>query len=429
MVLLEQQADARLARVRQEAAQARVFPSVGFLRVDCTKSRKLCETQMVHAFPTIRTYRGTIHSYEPYEFGREENVLWLHLVKMAAETVVQVTRRPSRHHRRHRHRRHLHHRLTSPSLPPPAQHVKDIPSDDRKAYTVQIAHISADLKEVMTRREQGLDEDWSEDALSADEEVLRRTASCLRLRWTSRSRRIVAAKGVHPEQVRKATLDGNVGEGDAEGVAKREVGGAVVEAAGRRERGAAGGVARGEQARGLPPLRLRRRLARAGHAAHLAALTRHSFDFQAINTSHHIDHLSFGLELPTKERARPPNVVGKLAALDDAVFLTHAAHETKEHHINVMPTSYATHRHPIPIETFQFTSTSHSRTKETLPSLIISYDVSPIMVRIKEAAPPLSDFIVSLCAIVGGAFAIFGILDGFIYTSQNAVKSRIGKLS
>ena len=29
----------------------------------------------------------------------------------------------------------------------------------------------------------------------------------------------------------------------------------------------------------------------------------------------------------------------------------------------------------------------------------------------------------------GGAFAIFGILDGFIYTSQNAVKSRIGKLS
>ena len=36
--------------------------SVGFLRVDCTKSRKLCETQMVHAFPTIRTYRGTVHS-------------------------------------------------------------------------------------------------------------------------------------------------------------------------------------------------------------------------------------------------------------------------------------------------------------------------------------------------------------------------------
>ena len=100
------------------------------------------------------------------------------------------------------------------------QHVKDIPSDDRKAYSVQIAHISADLKEVMTRREQGLDEDWSEDALSADEEVEEDRELLAQMDIAISS--IVAAKGVHPEQVRKATLDGNVGEGDAEGVAKRE---------------------------------------------------------------------------------------------------------------------------------------------------------------------------------------------------------------
>ena len=352
------------------------------------------------------------------------------------------------------------------------QHVKDIPSDDRKAYSVQIAHISADLKEVMTRREQGLDEDWSEDALSADEEVTAPTTHHapptthhapptthpapptthpapptthpappppsqveedreLLAQMDIAISSIVAAKGVHPEQVRKATLDGNVGEGDAEGVAKREKSAELLlkllgdESEEPREEWHEGSKHEGCLLFGFVDV------SRAPGTLHISPhSTRHSFDFQAINTSHHIDHLSFGLELPTKERGLlPPNVVGKLAALDDAVFLTHAAHETQEHHINVMPTSYATHRHPIPIETFQFTSTSHSRTKETLPSLIISYDVSPIMVRIKEAAPPLSDFIVSLCAIVGGAFAIFGILDGFIYTSQNAVKSRIGKLS
>ena len=94
-----------------------------------------------------------------------------------------------------------------------------------------------------------------------------------------------------------------------------------------------------------------------------------------------------------------------------------------------MPTSYATHRHPIPIETFQFLRTSHSRTKETLPS------ADHLVRRLadhgahKGGARRRVDFIVSLCAIVGGAFAIFGILDGFIGTSQNAVKSRIGKLS
>ena len=342
-----------------------------------------------------------------------------------------MTRRPSRHHR-HLHRRHLHlhHRLTS-SVPRSTrvQHVKDIPSDDRKGYSVQIAHISADLKEVMTRREQGLDEDWSEDALSADEEVEEDRELLAQMDIAISS--IVAAKGVHPEQVRKATLDGNVGEGDAEGVAKREKSAELLlkllgdESEEPREEWHEGSKHEGCLLFGFVDV------SRAPGTLHISPhSTRHSFDFQAINTSHHIDHLSFGLELPTKERGLlPPNVVGKLAALDDAVFLTHAAHETQEHHINVMPTSYATPRHPIPIETFQFTSTSHSRTKETLPSLIISYDVSPIMVRIKEAAPPLSDFIVSLCAIVGGAFAIFGILDGFIYTSQNAVKSRIGKLS
>lgn len=30
------------------------------------------------------------------------------------------------------------------------------------------------------------------------------------------------------------------------------------------------------------------------------------------------------------------------------------------------------------LDTFQFTATSHARTRDTLPSLIISYDVSPI---------------------------------------------------
>ena len=33
---------------------------------------------------------------------------------------------------------------------------------------------------------------------------------------------------------------------------------------------------------------------------------RHSFDFSHVNTSHHIDHLSFGLELASSKRAASP---------------------------------------------------------------------------------------------------------------------------
>ena len=300
------------------------------------------------------------------------------------------------------------------------QHVKDIPSDDRKAYSVQIAHISADLKEVMTRREQGLDEDWSEDALSADEEVEEDRELLAQMDIAISS--IVAAKGVHPEQVRKATLDGNVGEGDAEGVAKREKSAELLlkllgdESEEPREEWHEGSKHEGCLLFGFVDV------SRAPGTLHISPhSTRHSFDFQAINTSHHIDHLSFGLELPTKERGLlPPNVVGKLAALDDAVFLTHAAHETQEHHINVVPTSFAKGGAP-PVETYQFTSTSHSRTKDTLPSVLFSYDVSPIQVQIELKQEPFSEFLVSLCAIVGGAFSIFGILDAMLFNSARVV--------
>ena len=100
--------------------------SVVFARIDCTteKGRVLCQKQAVHAFPSVRIhplpltppltptptltptltliphptptpnqvriYRGSIHAYEPYEFGREENLLWLHLVKLAAEVAIST---------------------------------------------------------------------------------------------------------------------------------------------------------------------------------------------------------------------------------------------------------------------------------------------------------------------------------------------------
>ena len=64
-----------------------------------------------------------MHAYEPYEFGREENLLWLHLVKLAAEVVIST--------------------------------LKELPNDDRRPFQEQVSHISQDLKLVMERREQG----------------------------------------------------------------------------------------------------------------------------------------------------------------------------------------------------------------------------------------------------------------------------------
>jgi len=170
-------------------------------------------------------------------------------------------------------------------------------------------------------------------------------------------------------------------------------------------------------------------VSRAPGTLHIAPHSaRHSFDFTAVNTTHHIDHLSFGLELTARERRRlPTDVVSQLTTLDGYSFIATEPHETQEHHVNIMPTSFGTLNDRNSIETYQFTATSHGRTRDTLPSLLISYDVSPIHAHIVETSEAFSDFLVSLCAIVGGAVSVFGIVDGLLHATTDAVKKSMGK--
>ena len=83
-------------------------------------------------------------------------------------------------------------------------------------------------------------------------------------------------------------------------------------------------------------------VSRAPGTLHVAPHSaRHSFDFSKVNVSHHIDHLSFGLELPAKARARlPAEVQSKLLNLDGREFAALENHQTLEHHVNIMPTSF-----------------------------------------------------------------------------------------
>ena len=48
-----------------------------------------------------------------------------------------------------------------------------------------------------------------------------------------------------------------------------------------------------------------------------------------------------------------------------------------------------------------------------------------MQVQIEEKVEYMSDFIVSLCAIVGGAFTIFGILDAMLWTTSKAMLKKL----
>lgn len=49
---------------------------------------------------------------------------------------------------------------------------------------------------------------------------------------------------------------------------------------------------------------------------------------------------------------------------------------------------------------------------DPLPSVKFTFDIDPMNIEISERKRPFYEFLTSLCAIVGGVFAMFGLLDG-----------------
>ena len=61
---------------------------------------------------------------------------------------------------------------------------------------------------------------------------------------------------------------------------------------------------------------------------------------------------------------------------------------------------------------------------------MFNFEFSPITENIYQNRQSIVDFILSICAIIGGVYTIAGIVDSMIYKSVSYVfKSRIGKLS
>ena len=52
--------------------------------------------------------------------------------------------------------------------------------------------------------------------------------------------------------------------------------------------------------------------------------------------------------------------------------------------------------------------------EETPPAVYLLYDASPIRVELRDTRPGLLRLLVRVCAVVGGAFALTGLLDKVI---------------
>ncbi|XP_028411434.1 endoplasmic reticulum-Golgi intermediate compartment protein 2-like isoform X2 [Dendronephthya gigantea] len=141
-----------------------------------------------------------------------------------------------------------------------------------------------------------------------------------------------------------------------------------------------------------------------GHA-HLSAFV----PSNEYNFTHRIDHLSFG-----------PRVPGVISALDGDIQVTHNNLHTYHYYIKIVPTSIKMLSWRNELKTNQYSVTQRSRKinhaggSHGVSGVFFKYDLSSILVRVREVHRPFWQFLVRLCGIVGGIFATSGMLHSLV---------------
>ncbi|KAH9306857.1 hypothetical protein KI387_011261, partial [Taxus chinensis] len=126
-----------------------------------------------------------------------------------------------------------------------------------------------------------------------------------------------------------------------------------------------------------------------------------------VNVSHIIHDLSFGPKYP-----------GIHNPLDDTVRILRDTSGTFKYYVKVVPTNYKyLSREVLPTNQFSVTEyfVQMKEYDRTWPAVYFLYDLSPITVTIREERRSFTHFITRLCAVLGGTFALTGMLDRWMY--------------
>ncbi|KAK1566639.1 hypothetical protein Q3G72_002288 [Acer saccharum] len=158
------------------------------------------------------------------------------------------------------------------------------------------------------------------------------------------------------------------------------------------------------------------------HQSNFHLLDLLAFQRDSYNITHSINKLAFGDYFP-----------GVTNPLDGVQWMHENPYGMYQYFIKVVPTVYTSIR-GYNIQSNQYSVTEHFRSSEfgrpeSHPGVFFFYDLSPIKVTFKEEHISFLHFLTNICAIIGGTFAMAGIIDAFIYHGQKTIKKKmeIGK--
>lgn len=137
------------------------------------------------------------------------------------------------------------------------------------------------------------------------------------------------------------------------------------------------------------------------------------FEVDTFNVSHKIHRLGFGEDYP-----------GLKNPLDSADRINTEELGLFQYFIKVVPTIYE-FVNGTELSTNQYSVTESFRPRHgnsVMPAVFFIYDLSPIMVHIRENRRSFIHFLTSLCAIVGGVFTVSGLLDAILHNVSRKYK-------
>jgi endoplasmic reticulum-Golgi intermediate compartment protein 3 len=146
-------------------------------------------------------------------------------------------------------------------------------------------------------------------------------------------------------------------------------------------------------------------------AAAAAAMDVLQWAYSSFNTSHTVNTLRFGHDVPGIEYP-----------LEHQTRTIRDAFGVYQYYIKVVPTTYVPLR-GAPITTNQYSVTEHLKHVEPgsnrgLPSVYLYYELSTITAQVVESRPGFFAFLTSVCAVVGGVYTVLGLLNQGISTVQ-----------
>lgn len=174
----------------------------------------------------------------------------------------------------------------------------------------------------------------------------------------------------------------------------------------------------------------------AGHSYQSGSMHIHDmapFADKTLDFTHKIHSLSFGKQYPGMKN--PLDGVMQMApskkTSDARAAQGKKATGMYQYFLKVVPTDY-TDINNVSTQSNQFSVTENFRESadamvggRSLPGVFFFYDLSPIKVRIQEQKASFLHFLTNVCAIVGGIFAVSGLVDLTVYQAEQVIKKKI----